>query len=191
MFRHPSCRHELGQRLYDVTGAYVSVGSYGQTLPGVFVHDGKQSHSSTVLSSEHDEVIGPYMVGSLGTQAYAGAIIQPEPPSPGLLPGHLQPFPSPYPLHPLVVDMPTTLSEQGSYPSVAVSAEPTGQAHDLPGECGLLLGGSWHVALRGARLTQHPAYPSLRHGQQLLHSLHTLAAADRAQKFPRAASFSI
>ena len=80
-----------------------------QALPGVLVYDSQQPHSSAVVCPDQDEVVGPHMVRPLGSESDARALIEPQSCSPGLLAGHFQPFPSPDPLHSLVVHTPTTM----------------------------------------------------------------------------------
>ena len=59
-----------------------------------------------------DEVVVPDVVGMLGSQAYACAIVEPQSFSFRLLGRNLHPFPPPQSLDPFVIDGPTGLSEK-------------------------------------------------------------------------------
>ena len=65
------------------------------------------------------EVIGPDMVGPLGAQPDAGAVVQPETAPLRLLAGHLQPLAPPQALDPLVVDLPADAG-RGEYDVVLI-----------------------------------------------------------------------
>ena len=103
------------------------------------------------------EVVGPHVVLPLRPQTHTGAVIEPQSSSPWLLRRHLQPFPPPYPLDPLVVHIPAAMLQKGGDPTVAVPAELTGQIHDLPGQRLLIFHGTRLIALRGPGMSQHPA----------------------------------
>ncbi len=86
-----------------------------------------------------------------------------------LLRRYLQPFLSPYPLHPLMVYIPTTISQQSGDPPVAVPAESTCQLQDLLAEHPFIFHGLGLIALCGPGMVQRPAGSSLRHSEGLPH----------------------
>ena len=157
MIGHSPDHHQLGKGLYYVGGSDLSICPDGQTLPGVFVNDGQQPHSSTVLGPDQYEVVGPHVVRSLGPQTHAGAVIEPQTSSLGLLGRHLQPFPSPDPLYSLVVHIPTLHPQQSGDPAITVPAIPTGQLYDLLGQALLILSRYRLIPMRRPGMAQHLA----------------------------------
>src|SRR5215213_8926884 len=77
-----------------------------QALVGELVEDVEHPVLPSIMGTILDKVVGPDVVGVLGPQPQAGAVRQPEPATPGLLFGDLEPLAAPDPLHPLVVDHP-------------------------------------------------------------------------------------
>jgi hypothetical protein len=70
------------------------------------------------------------MVLPLGPKAYAGAIIEPKPPSFGLLLRNLEPLSPPNPLHPLVIHFPAFLSQKNDDPPVTIATISSCQLND-------------------------------------------------------------
>ena len=134
MVGHSPDHHQLGEHLYHIGRPFAVTSPDRQIFPGVFVHDRQQRHPSAAMEPYLHEVVGPDVVLQLRPQPHTGAVTQPQPSSPWLLRRHLQPLPSPYPLDPLVVHNPATMSQKGGDPPGAVPAKPTGQLHDLPGQ---------------------------------------------------------
>jgi hypothetical protein len=58
-------------------------------------------------------------------------VIQPEPSSLRLLLRYLQPFSSPDAFYTLVIDLPSLITEQGSYPSIPIYTEPYCKLDDV------------------------------------------------------------
>jgi hypothetical protein len=56
-----------------------------------------------------DKIVAPDMIAVLRPQADAGSVIQPEPASWLLFPGHFQPFAAPDPLNAITADLPPRL----------------------------------------------------------------------------------
>ena len=162
-----------------------------QALSGVLVYDSQQPHSPAVLGPDQNEVVGPYVVRPLGSEPDARPVIEPKSCSPGLFAGHFQPFPSPDPLHSLVVHPPTTMSEESGDPAVAVPAEPACQLYDVGSEDLLVLSWQGFIPLSGPGLIERSAGSTLRDTDDHSDMLCALATTGRAQKFPSAASLRI
>ena len=62
------------------------------------------------------------MVAVLRSQTDTGPIVEPEPALLRLFHWHFQPLTSPQTLHPLVIDLPPGIPEQGSDPPVTVTS---------------------------------------------------------------------
>src|SRR5262245_353653 len=74
-----------------------------------------------------DEVVGPHAIAILWPQPDARSVGQPDPAALGLLVRNFQPLASPDPLHPLVVDPPACLPQQGGDLAIAVATVLPGQ----------------------------------------------------------------
>jgi len=125
------------------------------------------------------------------TQPDAGTIIQPQAPSSGLSMRHFQPFLTPYPLHPLMIHPPTIVPQQRRYSAVTIATIFTRQPYDLLAQRHLIRFDHRITSLRRSWVVQHTANTSLRYPESLLNLICCPAPFHRAQKFPRAASFSI
>src|SRR5262249_34178479 len=88
------------------------------------------------------------------------AVVEPQPPARPLLLRHLQPFPPPDPLHPVLAHLEPGLVQQRRHPAVAVAPIVTGQRDDRRGQRIVVDSGSGRVALRPAALAEQPAGPS-------------------------------
>ena len=84
----------------------MSACTYDQTFPGVLIDYCKHSHSLSITRPGQYEIIGPDVVAMSRPQPDARTIVEPQSSSLGLFLWDLQPFPSPDPLHLLVVDLP-------------------------------------------------------------------------------------
>ena len=93
--------------------------------------------------------------------------------------------------HTLVVHTPTTFSQQCRHPAVAVPAELACQLHNLSCEHLFLFHIHRLAQVRGPRMPQYLAGPSLRDSEGLLNVLNTLTTTGWVQKFPSTASLSI
>src|ERR1019366_10228896 len=104
-----------------------------------------------------DEVIGPDMVGALGAQAHARAVVQPQAAALWLFLRDFQPLPSPDPLDPLGVPRPAGTAQQGCDPPVAVAAIGLGQLDDVGGQRRFVIAPPGGLALGRPMLTQSRA----------------------------------
>lgn len=165
IFRHSPGKKQLVQSLQHVHGLKAPANVYGQAFPGIFIDDRQEPQRQPVAGAPMDEVVAPHVVGALGPQPHAGAVVQPEPPARPLPPGNLEPLLPPDALHPLVVDPPAFLFQKSGDPAVAVTPVVLGQADYVSPQPGLVVGLTGPVSLGRSRLPQHPAPPTFGNGQ--------------------------
>src|SRR3954463_13954734 len=77
-----------------------------QALPGKLVDDVEHAELPAVVGAVLDEVVRPDMVGALGSEPHAGAVIQPQTPLLRLLARHFEPLLPPDAFNPLGVHRP-------------------------------------------------------------------------------------
>jgi hypothetical protein len=94
---------QVRQHIDDVEGVQLACHPDGQAFAGELIHHVQHAELAPVARPVLHEVIGPDMMRTLGAQPHAGAVVEPEPPTPGLASRHLQPLTAPDALHPLVV----------------------------------------------------------------------------------------
>ena len=75
--RPPAQDHHVGQGLQYVGGVELALDPDGQGLVGELVDQAQHPELPSVMGPVLDEVIGPDMVGALGAQAHARAVVQP------------------------------------------------------------------------------------------------------------------
>ena len=130
MIRWTMLNEQIGQTVKHIVRVQLAPDDDGQAPSGELVDHRQHTERLSVMRSIHDEVIGPDVVGPSGLETYAGPIIEPQPPAFGLFLGNLQPLPPPDALNPFSIYLPTFGSQQGSDPSITVSAILAGQADD-------------------------------------------------------------
>ena len=135
-----------------------------------------------VIGAVMHEVVGPDVVRPLGTQADAGAVVQPEPTPLRLFAGHLQPLASPQALDPLVVDLPAGVPQQGRNPPIAVTTVPAGQLDHVRDQAVLVVTAARGTTLGRAMLTQHPAGAALRGPELVTNMVDALPSARRRRR---------
>ncbi len=131
------------------------------------------------------------MVATLRPQSHARAVVEPKPRSLRLLSRHLETFLTPDPLYALVVDAPAFSPEHGRDPPISVPSEPARQIDDPLDQTTLVIALLRPMTLRGSRLTEHLAGPTLRHTQKVTQVIDHLASTRRAHQFGFAASLRI
>ena len=117
------------------------------------------------------------MVGPLGAQPDAGAIVEPQTSPLRLFAVDLQPLAPPQALDPLVVDLPAGVAQQGRDPSIAVTAVPAGQLDHVRDQAVLVVTAARDPALCRSVLAQHPAGPTLRDSEPATDMVDALATA--------------
>jgi len=133
------------------------------------------------MSALLEEVVGPDVVGTLGPQADAGSVTQPQPGALGLPGRDLQPLASPDPLDPFVVDQPAGLAQQLGDLAIAVAAILPDQLDHVGGQPRFILTAPRDLALRRAMLTERGTGTPLRDRQNASHMLDAGAATRGAQ----------
>src|SRR5215470_13711884 len=110
--------------------------------------------------ARHSRLNSSSKVSRRRPQPHTRAVVEPQPPARPLLLRHLQPFPPPDPLHPVLAHLEPGLVQQRRHPAVAVAPIVTGQRDDRRGQRIVVDSGSGRVALRPAALAEQPAGPS-------------------------------
>ena len=137
---------------------------------------------------EH-EVVRPHVVAIRRSEPDTGPVIEPQPTALWMSGGHLQPLPSPDPLHSLVIHLPAV--SRAVDPPVAIPPVFAGQRNDVGGQSRLVVCHPGRVSLGASHLSRHTARPTLGNDQHLADVPDRLASTRRAQKFPREVSFRI
>ena len=106
---------------------------------GELVDDVEQAELASIMGALLDKVVGPDVVGALGSQPDARSVIEPQPSTLELSGGDLQPLASPDPLDPLVVDQPAGPAQQFGDLAITVAAILLGQLDEV-GSQPLLIG---------------------------------------------------
>jgi hypothetical protein len=97
---------ESGQAVEDIIVAKVLRHLKGQTFPGIFIHDDKETERSPIGGAEGDKVIRPDLVTGRGPKADTRAISQPEASAFRLLLRDLQPLLPPDAFHTFMINAP-------------------------------------------------------------------------------------
>jgi len=142
--------------------------------------DGEHPNGPPILGAILDEVIGPDMIGPLGSETDARSVIEPQTAAFGLLLWHFQPFPAPDPIDSLDADAPAFLDQQLADPPIAVTAILLGEPHDRLGERSLVVADLRVPALRRARLPDDSARATLRDGKLRAHVVDACSLPGRA-----------
>src|SRR5664280_1871533 len=150
-------KEEVGQDPEHDVGGHAALHADRQALARVLIDDGEQAQLSAVVRRLGHEVVSPDVVTVLGTQADAGAIVQPQAASLGLTLRYLEPFSPPDALHALGVDVPAGHLQQPRDALVAVAAEGTCQADHGRRERVLVVAQLRLATLAAAMLAESPA----------------------------------
>src|SRR5262245_38736876 len=117
------------------------------------------------------------MIRWLATRSGPGPISRPQPPTRRLFLRDLQAFASPYPFHPLVIDLPALIPQQPSDLTISISSVLAREIDNGLGQRGFVSGRLPLIPLRGPRLPQDPAHPALCEAQRRTAVLHGLPSA--------------
>ena len=120
------------------------------------------------------------MIAPLGAKSDTRSVVQPEPPLFRLFHWHFQPLASPKPLNPLVVDLPTSISQHGRDPPITVAAILPGQFNHVSDQAFFIGTTSWQFALRGSVLSQNTTSPPLRHTEFIANTVNARTATGGA-----------
>ena len=148
---------EVGQAMEHIVRVQSSLHDDGQASPGELIDHGEHTDLPSIMSTAHDEVIGPNMVGPAGPETDARSVVEPQSAPLGLLARNLEPLPPPEALHPLGVHGPAFSPQQRRNTSVAVSAVLCCQADDRSGQCLFIISAAGLFPLGRAMLTDNRA----------------------------------
>ena len=73
----PSICERVGQEMENVVGAEPPGHQDGQTLPALFIDDGKHPEGPAIMCPGLNEVMGPDLVRPTRAQANAGPVVEP------------------------------------------------------------------------------------------------------------------
>ena len=128
------------------------------------------------MGSILNKVVRPDVVGVLGPKTDAGSVIEPKTTAFRLFGRYFKPLTPPDPGYPLSVYPPARVSQHRCNPAIAIATVLDSQSRDISGQCRLIIGSDWLLALRGAMLAKNPASKPLRDAMPGNHMLHARAA---------------
>jgi hypothetical protein len=125
------------------------------------------------MGSILNKVVRPDVVGVLRPKTDAGSVIEPKTSTFGVFGRYFKPLTPPDPGYPLSVHPPARVSQHRCNPAIAIATVLDSQSRDISGQCRLIIGSDWLLALRGAMLAKNPASKPLRDAMPGNHVLHT------------------
>jgi hypothetical protein len=128
------------------------------------------------MGSIFNKVVRPDVVGVLRPKTDAGSVIEPKTSTFGVFGRYFKPLTPPDPGYPLSVYPPARVSQHRCNPAIAIATVLDSQSRDISGQCRLIIGSDWLLALRGAMLAKNPASKPLRDSMPGNHMLHARAA---------------
>jgi hypothetical protein len=128
------------------------------------------------MGSILNKVVRPDVVGVLRPKTDAGSVIEPKTSTFGVFGRYFKPLTPPDPGYPLSVYPPARVSQHRCNPAIAIATVLDSQSRDISGQCRLIIGSDWLLALRGAMLAKNPASKPLRDSMPGNHVLHARAA---------------
>jgi hypothetical protein len=132
---------------------------------GELVDDIEHTELAAIMGALLDKVVGPDVIGALGSEPDARSVIQPQASTFRLPGGDLQPLASPDPLDPLVVDQPAGPAQQRGDLAIAVAAILPGQLDDVGRQPLFIITAPRDLALRRAMLSERRTGTALRNRQ--------------------------
>jgi hypothetical protein len=127
-----------------------------QAFPGILIDHVQDPKGNSVVGSGLHEIIAPDMLRKERFQPDYRTIIEPQSSPFGLFLRDFQPFSAPDPLHSLVIDNPTFVSQQRGHPAVSVASVLAGQINDPGGQKIFIIGWAFVVSLGGSWQSHHP-----------------------------------
>jgi hypothetical protein len=125
------------------------------------------------MGSIFNKVVRPDVVGVLRPKTDAGSVIEPKTSTFGVFGRYFKPLTPPDPGYPLSVHPPARVSQHRRNPAIAIATVLDSQSRDISGQCRLIIGSDWLLALRGAMLAKNSASKPLRDAMPGNHVLHT------------------
>jgi hypothetical protein len=123
------CHEEIFEAMEYIIGVKPPVHPDGEALPTEFVDNRQHLDGTTIVGAVLYEVIGPDVVAMGGSEPDARPVVEPEPPSLGLLLRNLQPLLAPETFDPLMVDLPAVPFQKGGDPTIPIATVSGSQAH--------------------------------------------------------------
>ena len=125
------------------------------------------------MRSIFNKVLRPDVVGVLRPKTDAGSVIEPKTSTFGVFGRYFKPLTPPDPGYPLSVHPPARVSQHRRDTTIAIATVLDSQSRDISGQCRLIIGSDWLLALRGAMLAKNSASKPLRDAMPGNHVLHT------------------
>ena len=125
------------------------------------------------MRSIFNKVVRPDVVGVLRPKTDAGSVIEPKTSTFGVFGRYFKPLTPPDPGYPLSVHPPARVSQHRRDTTIAIATVLDSQSRDISGQCRLIIGSDWLLALRGAMLAKNSASKPLRDAMPGNHVLHT------------------
>lgn len=152
--RNSTHDEQIGQHVDHIDRLQLACNPDRQALVRELVEHIEHPELSAVMRAILDEVVGPHVIAVLRPQADARSVRQPQATTFGLLCWDLQSFAPPDPLHPLVIDQPARVTQQGCDLAVAVTAILSGKLDDVGRQPLLVVAALRRPALRRAMLAE-------------------------------------
>ena len=127
-----------------------------------------------------DEVVLPNMIEVLRLKTNARSVIEPEPTSHWLFHGNLEPLTAPQTFDPLVVQLPSCISQHACDTTINVTPIQTGPFDHVLNQTLLIVSGLRNIAVRRAMLLQDPAGAAFGNIEPTPHQVDTVATPLRA-----------
>jgi len=109
------------------------------------------------MSTVFDKVVRPDVVGTFGTQANAGSVVEPKTATFWLFGRYFQPLTSPDPGYPLSIHFAALVSQHRRDPAISIATVLDSKGRDISGQYRFIIGSGWLLALRRAMLTENSA----------------------------------
>ena len=116
------------------------------------------------------------MIDVLRSDTNARSLSEPEPTSHWLFHGNLEPFTAPQTFNPLVVQLPSCISQHGCDPTITVTPVLTDPFDRVLNQTLLIVSGLRNIAVRRAMLLQDPAGAAFGNTEPTPHQVDTLAS---------------
>ena len=116
------------------------------------------------------------MINVLRSETNARSVIEPKPTSHWLSHGNLEPLTAPQTFDPLVVQLPSCISQHGCDPTITVTPILTGPFDHVLNQTLLIVSGLRNIAVRRAMLLQDPAGAAFGNIEPPPHQVDTVAS---------------
>ena len=128
------------------------------------------------MGSIFNKVVRPDVVGALRPKAETGSVIEPKTSTFGVFGRYFKPLTAPDPSYPLSIHPPALMSQHRCDPAITIATVLDSKCCDIRGQCRLIIGSGWLLALRGAMLAKNSASKPLRDAMPGNDMFHARAA---------------